>query len=577
MTDLVLVEIVGDDDYQRTLNAAVEPLRTAGHHVETVEVPAERLPDLDAEDAETWDAFKHTPTALLEAWRVARHIESLTEPGATVVMADRGGKGGVLALGESAKAIGDRRRLWTIAADSLYLEWLAVAGTTDGVPDEVASLIDWEIAQYRASERVLALSDFVLRHTAALGADVERLAIAAPDRAANSPTPAASMTVWLPEPVSRRAQTATILRALSGHDVDVVFDLRDEQDAVWSGTTWETLASLVATFEGRVTRARQPATTPTLVVLGDMTGIPDAGVARLVSDGVPVVVAAESTAAALWPDAATWADEDDLSAIVGGGPARTATVIEVSHRPKAEASDGRARRVSVGVPVFQDVSFLEESVESILNQTEPPFEVLLIDDGSGSAVVTETLDAWERRDQRIHTLSQPNRGVCVARNRMIEAMTGDSFLLVDADDVLEPEFIEHTAAALRNDDRLWAAATWTRFFGVYDAIEAKPPFDRSVGLRENPIVSTAALVDMAVRERGLRFAPDLAFIFCEDWHFWSQIVAAGGEIGMIPRPLIKHRTHHASGGYQRTALALDLGTARATAPLRAGPDRSNGE
>jgi GT2 family glycosyltransferase len=110
-------------------------------------------------------------------------------------------------------------------------------------------------------------------------------------------------------------------------------------------------------------------------------------------------------------------------------------------------------------------------------------------------------------------------------------------------------------------------ATWTEFFGDYEGVEAKPPFDPRVGRRENPIVSTAALVDIRVRDEGISFAPDLAFIFCEDWHYWSQIVAAGGRMGLVPRALVRHRVHQTSGGFQRTELAARIGTARAIEPL----------
>jgi glycosyltransferase involved in cell wall biosynthesis len=230
--------------------------------------------------------------------------------------------------------------------------------------------------------------------------------------------------------------------------------------------------------------------------------------------------------------------------------------------------------VSVGVPVFGSVDYLAECVESILAQDQQPHEIVLLDDGSESRAVDAALASWQQRaPDLVRVDAQPNRGVCVARNRMIESMTGDAFVLVDQDDVLDERFISRTAAALRQDPSLWAVATWTRFFGVYEGIEAKPPFDRRVGRRENPIVSTAALIDMAVADRGLRFDPELAFIFGEDWHFWSQIVAAGGRMGMVPEPLIKHRTHQASGGYLRTALALQLGKERATAPLRESPAR----
>ncbi len=110
-------------------------------------------------------------------------------------------------------------------------------------------------------------------------------------------------------------------------------------------------------------------------------------------------------------------------------------------------------------------------------------------------------------------------------------------------------------------------ATWTEFFGAYQGVEAKPPFDARVGRRENPIVSTCVLVDMKVRDQGIRFEPDLAFLFCEDWDVWAKIVAAGGRIGLVPRPLARHRVHVSSGGFRRTDLAHAVGKARATRRL----------
>jgi GT2 family glycosyltransferase len=205
--------------------------------------------------------------------------------------------------------------------------------------------------------------------------------------------------------------------------------------------------------------------------------------------------------------------------------------------------------------------------ESLGVAVEPPVEEE-VDDGSDATVVDGSLTAWARREpDLVRILRQPNRGVCVARNHMIDAMSADSFLLVDQDDVLEPDFLRRTGEAMRQDASLWAVAVWTDFFGEYKGIEAKPPFDRRVGLRENPIVSTAALVDIRVRDEGIKFEPDLAFLYCEDWHYWSQIIAAGGRMGLVPEPLIRHRVHHASGGFQRTEVAHRMRKARAVEPL----------
>jgi glycosyltransferase involved in cell wall biosynthesis len=236
----------------------------------------------------------------------------------------------------------------------------------------------------------------------------------------------------------------------------------------------------------------------------------------------------------------------------------------------------RALRVSVGIPVFGSTSYLDECIESVLAQTQSPSEILLVDDGSRSDSVHAELEAWaHRKPGLIRVLKQPNRGVCVARNRLLDEMVGDSFLLLDQDDVIAPDFLHKTSTMLRYDDSLWAVASWTEFFGAYEGVEAKPPFDRRVGLRENPIISTGAVVDMEVRDVGIRFVPDLAFLYCEDWQFWSQIVAAGGRIGLVPEPLILHRVHLASGGFRRTELALRIGRARATEPLLANREASH--
>ena len=203
----------------------------------------------------------------------------------------------------------------------------------------------------------------------------------------------------------------------------------------------------------------------------------------------------------------------------------------------------------------------------MLTQDLEPVEVIIVDDGSKSENVDRALASWVRRDGRVRLLENPHRGVCVARNSALEEMAGDSFVFVDSDDVLAPTFLSSCARSLDRDGTLWAVATWTEFFGAYEGIEAKPPFDARVGQRENPIISTAALVDMRVREAGIRFEPDLAFVFCEDWHFWSQIIAAGGLFGLVPEPLARHRVHATSGGYLRTELASALGKSRATEPL----------
>ncbi len=98
-------------------------------------------------------------------------------------------------------------------------------------------------------------------------------------------------------------------------------------------------------------------------------------------------------------------------------------------------------RVSVHMPVFNAEPFLAEAVESILAQTMPDFEFIVIDDGStdGSAAL---LDDFAARDSRIRLVRRPNRGITATRNEALDLAQAEYFAVMDADDVALPERLQ---------------------------------------------------------------------------------------------------------------------------------------
>ncbi len=103
-------------------------------------------------------------------------------------------------------------------------------------------------------------------------------------------------------------------------------------------------------------------------------------------------------------------------------------------------------KVSVVVPVYNVKDYLEKCVDSILAQTEPDFELLLVDDGStdGSGALCDTL---AEKDPRIRVIHQENRGLGGARDTGIEAAAGTWLLLVDSDDWIDPQVLEKALEA----------------------------------------------------------------------------------------------------------------------------------
>ncbi len=106
--------------------------------------------------------------------------------------------------------------------------------------------------------------------------------------------------------------------------------------------------------------------------------------------------------------------------------------------------------VSVVIPAFNAVTYLQETVESVLRQAYPNLEVIVVDDGStdNTADVAAGIAA---KDSRVRTVRQDNAGVAAARNRGIKESSGDLIMPLDADDVCLPGRIEMQVDALAEE------------------------------------------------------------------------------------------------------------------------------
>jgi GT2 family glycosyltransferase len=103
--------------------------------------------------------------------------------------------------------------------------------------------------------------------------------------------------------------------------------------------------------------------------------------------------------------------------------------------------------VSIVVPTYNRAYCLPRTVDSVLAQTYPNFEIILVDDGSTDNT-RELVDGMAARDRRIRYFHQPNAGVCAARNRGLRAAKGDFVALLDSDDVWKPWKLEIQLACL---------------------------------------------------------------------------------------------------------------------------------
>lgn len=108
-------------------------------------------------------------------------------------------------------------------------------------------------------------------------------------------------------------------------------------------------------------------------------------------------------------------------------------------------------KISVIVPVYNALPYLEECVQSVLQQTYPHIELLLVNDGStdGSGALCDSLAAT---DSRVKVLHKENGGTHTARNLGLAHATGDYIMFSDPDDWFDLDTVEQAVALLEAED-----------------------------------------------------------------------------------------------------------------------------
>ncbi|HFI0194937.1 TPA: SP_1767 family glycosyltransferase [Streptococcus suis] len=118
--------------------------------------------------------------------------------------------------------------------------------------------------------------------------------------------------------------------------------------------------------------------------------------------------------------------------------------------------------ISIIVPVYNVKPYLKRCIDSLLKQTYPHFELILINDGStdGSAFV---LEEYAKKDERIRVIHQENAGVSAARNKGIDNAKGEYITFVDSDDFVEDFYLKHLYDGAIESGSDIAATNFTSF------------------------------------------------------------------------------------------------------------------
>ncbi len=216
--------------------------------------------------------------------------------------------------------------------------------------------------------------------------------------------------------------------------------------------------------------------------------------------------------------------------------------------------------VSVVMPVYNGEQYMQQTMDSILSQTFPDFEFLIVNDGStdGTAVI---LDEYAAKDSRVVVVHQENRGKVATRNVLCALTRGKYVAVTDSDDISFPKRLELEVAFMEDHPEVGVVGTWTDVIDqngkVTKTLYHPQSSDFAAWLLyfRNPISHSSALIRRTAGEE-VGWYRDFA---SDDYDLWSRI-SARHAIANIPKVLVQYRMW--AGNFTLTHEGAEEATAR---------------
>ncbi len=212
-------------------------------------------------------------------------------------------------------------------------------------------------------------------------------------------------------------------------------------------------------------------------------------------------------------------------------------------------------KVSAIIPTYNSSCFIIETLESLLTQTLPLSEIIIVDDKSTDETCQLIQNFSNKYKKRIHlyTLSQ-NSGSSIARNIGLKLAQTSWVLLMDHDDIAEPNLLEQEWKRLMELEKEKPGG-WVLVHSAYNQIsedgkiissslrwrQVEPEEVMGYELIRNRIISNSGV--LLNRETALRVGGyDPLLKYSQDWDLWLRLAQVGG-FGYSDEPLVRIRRH----------------------------------
>jgi hypothetical protein len=209
--------------------------------------------------------------------------------------------------------------------------------------------------------------------------------------------------------------------------------------------------------------------------------------------------------------------------------------------------------VTVLMPAFNSASFIGAAIESVLAQTYPGFELLVIDDGSTDGAA-EVVQGYAQRDPRIRFIGRDHQGLVDTLNFGLRRAQGSYLARLDADDLALPQRLEKQVACLETYPGRVIVGSACQPITPDDVpirLDRMPESDTAIrwhSLFHCPFIHSSVMLRLkTLRSNGLEYDPGMQE--AEDYELWSRLLRYGQGYN-LPEPLVYYRLHSAQASQQ---------------------------
>ena len=211
--------------------------------------------------------------------------------------------------------------------------------------------------------------------------------------------------------------------------------------------------------------------------------------------------------------------------------------------------------ISIIVPCYNQSQYLDEALQSVLEQTYSNWECIIVNDGSADD--TEIVaNNWVEKDKRFRYLFQNNSGLSSSRNLGIENASGEFILPLDADDKISNQYLKLALIAFQEDNSLKVVYAKAEKFGLENGLWELRPFSKRNLCYFNMIFCSAFF---RKKEWDLVGGYDEKMIYgWEDWEFWMAILKSGGSVKCLDHIGFYYRIKNDSMAKQLDAVKTEM-------------------